>query len=171
MDDLLTNLDEIVDYPDKIALALSKDKTIVGLLVDNPNVDLENDDVNVLGTQIFNYNFLPNVATDCLSYITIDTVVSSVKSSTIKTLSVLVTVISHKSNMILDPTIFRGLSGTRRDNLIRYADLVIRNMDELGIGKLQLDTTNSVYPVSIGDVNYVAKQLKYKVPNFDGRIK
>ena len=168
---LLTNLDEIVDYPDAIALTLSQDQTIVGLLVDDPNVDMVNDDVDVLGSQIYNYNFIPDVATDSLSYITIDTVVSDAKTETVKTLKVIITVISNKTNMKLKPTIFKGVAGNRRDNLVRYTDLIVRKMDNLGIGKLQLTARTPVAPVSIGVTDYTAKQLVYEVPNFDRRVK
>ena len=166
---LLTNLDEIVDYPDAIALALSQDQTIVGLLVDDPNAEIG--DNNVLGSQIYNYNFIPDVATDSLSYITIDTVVSDAKTETVKTLKVIITVISNKTNMKLKPTIFKGVAGNRRDNLVRYTDLIVRKMDNLGIGKLQLTARTPVAPVSIGVSNYTAKQLVYEIPNFDRRIK
>ena len=166
---LLTNLDEIVDYPDAIALALSQDQTIVGLLVDDPNAEIG--DNNVLGSQIYNYNFIPDVATDSLSYITIDTVVSDAKTETVKTLKVIITVISNKTNMKLKPTIFKGVAGNRRDNLVRYTDLIVRKMDNLGIGKLQLTARTPVAPVSIGVSDYTAKQLVYEVPNFDRRVK
>lgn len=169
--DILTNLDEIVDYPDKIALALSQDQTIVGLLLDNPNIDMINDEPKTLGTQIFNYNFIPDTQTDSLSYITIDTVVSNAKNDTTKMLNIIVTVISNKTNMKLEPTIFQGVAGNRRDNLIRYTDLVIRRMDNLGIGKLQLSPRTPIAPVSIGSTNYTAKQLVYEIPNFDRRVK
>lgn len=166
---ILTNLDEIVDYPDAIALALSQDQTIVGLLVDDPNAEIG--DNNVLGSQIYNYNFIPDVATDSLSYITIDTVVSDAKTETVKTLKVIITVISNKTNMKLKPTIFKGVAGNRRDNLVRYTDLIVRRMDNLGIGKLQLTARTPVAPVSIGVTDYTAKQLVYEVPNFDRRVK
>jgi hypothetical protein len=169
--DILTNLDEIVDYPDKIALALSQDQTIVGLLLDNPNIDMINDEPKTLGTQIFDYNFFPDTQTDSLSYITIDTVVSNGKNDTTKMLNIIVTVISNKTNMKLEPTIFQGVAGNRRDNLIRYTDLVIRRMDNLGIGKLQLSPRTPIAPVSIGSTNYTAKQLVYEIPNFDRRVK
>ena len=166
---LLTNLDEIVDYPDAIALALSQDQTIVGLLVDDSNAEIG--DNNVLGSQIYNYNFIPDVATDSLSYITIDTVVSDAKTETVKTLKVIITVISNKTNMKLKPTIFKGVAGNRRDNLVRYTDLIVRKMDNLGIGKLQLTARTPVAPVSIGTSDYTAKQLVYEIPNFDRRVK
>lgn len=169
--DILTNLDEIVDYPDKIALALSQDQTIVGLLLDNPNIDMINDEPKTLETQIFDYNFIPDPQTDSLSYITIDTVVSNAKNDTTKMLNIIVTVISNKTNMKLEPTIFQGVAGNRRDNLIRYTDLVIRRMDNLGIGKLQLSPRTPIAPVSIGSTNYTAKQLVYEIPNFDRRVK
>ena len=168
---LLTNLDEIVDYPDAIALALSKDQTIVGLLVDDPNAEIG--DNNVLGSQIYNYNFIPDVATDSLSYITIDTYVSKSTYDTTKTLNIVITVISHKKNMKLKPTIFQGVAGNRRDNLVRYTDLIVRRMDNLGIGKLQFSsrTSTPIAPVSIGSTDYTAKQIVYEVPNFDRRVK
>lgn len=152
-------------------MALSQDKTIVGFLVNDPNVDIINDEVDVLGTQIFNYNFIPDVQNDSLSYITVDTVVSKSNYDTTKTLNVVVTVISNKTNMKLDPSIFHGVTGNRRDNLVRYADLIIRRMDDLGIGKLQLSSRNPVSPISIGDTHYVAKQLVYEVPDFDRTVK
>ena len=152
-------------------MALSQDKTIVGFLVNDPNVDIINDEVDVLGTQIFNYNFIPDVQNDSLSYITVDTVVSKSNYDTTKTLNVVVTVISNKTNMKLDPSIFHGVAGNRRDNLVRYADLIIRRMDDLGIGKLQLSSRNPVSPISIGDTHYVAKQLVYEVPDFDRTVK
>lgn len=168
---LLTNLDEIVDFPDAIANALNQDTTIVGLLTNNPNVDIINDEVDLLGSQIFNYNFIPSTATDSLSYITIDTVISKVSNDTTKMLNIIITVISNKTNMKLDSSIFVGLAGNRRDNLIRYIDLLVRRMDNLGIGKVQLTSRTPVSPISIGSTDFTAKQLVYEVPNFDRRVK
>jgi len=168
---ILTNLDEIVNYPDIIAMALNTDNTVVGFLINNPNVDIINDEVDVFGTQIFNYNFIPNTLTDSLSYITIDTVVSDASTDKIKTLKLVVTVISNKTNMKLDPKIFGGVAGNRRDNLVRYTDKIIRGIKNLGIGKIQFTPRTPVSPVSTGSVDYVAKQLVYEVENFDGRIK
>lgn len=170
----LTNLDEIVDFPDAIAKVLNQDKTIVGFLTNNPNVDIINDEVDLIGTQIFNYNFIPDTATDSLSYITIDTVITNGKFDTTKMLNIIITVISHKKNIKLDPSIFQGVAGNRRDNLIRYIDLLVRNIQSntLGIGKLQFSSrTSPVVPTSIGSTDYTAKQLIYEVPNFDRRVK
>jgi hypothetical protein len=166
---LLTNLDEIVDYPDAIALALSQDQTVVGLLLDDPNVNLG--DADVLGSQIYNYNFIPDTQTDSLSYITIDTVITSAPTDVTKTIQIIVTVISHKDNIKLKPTIFQRVRGNRRDNLIRYADKVIRDIKNLGIGKIRFWERNPVAPMSTGSTNYTAKSLIYEVQNFDGRVK
>jgi len=166
---LLTNLDEIVDYPDAIALALSQDQTIVGLLVDDPNAEIG--DNNVIGSQIYNYNFIPDTQTDSLSYITIDTVITSAPTDTTKTIQIIVTVISHKKNMELKPTVFKGVAGNRRDNLVRYSDKVIRSFKNLGIGKLRFWERNPVAPTSTGSTDYTAKSLIYEVKNFDGRVK
>ena len=168
---IFTNLDEIVDYPDAIAALLNKDPKIVGLLIDDPDVDPVNNDIDLLDKQIFNYNFIPNINTDSLSYITIDTVVSKVNNDTTKTLNIIIAVISSKTNMKLDSLIFKGVRGNRRDNLIRYIDLIVRKMNNLGIGKVQLTSRTPVSPISIGSTDYTAKQLVYEMPNFDRLVK
>jgi len=160
-----TYLDQIVDYTNKVAKYLSEDNVIAGLLTNNPNADVVNDEINLIDSQIFSYNYIPDPQTESKSYICIDTLVVSAENLKIKTMKLLVSVISHKTNMKIDSSF--QLIGNRRDNLIRFIDKLIRGNPNFGIGKIILQKNSPVTLISVGNENYTAKQIVYEVEDFN----
>jgi hypothetical protein len=159
-------MDDIVDFPIEIIKLLSQDQIICAFLLDNPDVDIINDEVDLIGKQIFDYNYIQGTQTNSLSYIFVEATILESTNEKTKTLRIWITVASSKTNMDLNPSKFIGIAGNRRDNLIRRIDKLIRDTDKLGIGRLQLAQRNPLSFVSVGNENYTAKQLVYDIPNF-----
>jgi hypothetical protein len=67
--------------------------------------------------------------------------------------------------MELDRSIFKGVIGNRRDNIIRHIDRLLNFSDIFGIGKL------SLVSVKTGNLTdkFTVRQLEYKVPDFNMR--
>ena len=58
---------------------------------------------------------------------------------------------------------FKGISGNRRDNLVRYIDKVLNNSDFLGIGTLKLNAVRTLSPIN----GFTAREITYEVPDFN----
>ena len=159
-----THLDEIVMYPNKVIDLLSRNKTIVSLLTNIPDADI--DDIETekewrLCTNDFNY--VEGIELDTRSFICVDTEIQT-DTTEIKSIILTILVGVHRNAMSLNNTPFTGMIGNRRDNIVREIDYTLRNSREFGIGQLSLK--GRIRPVSISSRDYVCKVLEYQVPNF-----
>jgi len=160
------NLCQITDYAAKIMQAISSDKTCVSLLLNKAaNNITEDDEDKVLEERVFDYQYVDETTTTTSAYIWVETEVRKVQNKHIKDMDVFVTVACHKDFMKLNPSIYRGYAGNRKDNLIIAIDKLLNGSGDFGIGELSLRSCES-----IGGVNgYTAKQLRYEVPDFNRR--
>lgn len=164
-----TYLDEIVEYPTKIALKLSDSQEVIGLIYNDPAIDIYSPAVEdtLFEKYIFDYDYIDGTVQDERSIICIDTDFPRFSSSSIKDVDVSILVAVHKNQMKLNPKgrppIFKGVRGNRRDNLVREVDYILRGSDDFGIGELELV---SVHRVNIGNDNFTAKLLLYQSKDF-----
>jgi len=166
-----TYMDEIPEYTDKTVRLLSQNPQVVGLLVNDPNVDIVEDEIDVTKTgtkQILSYNFIPDTQKDVKTYICVNTISDSALNEKIKSCVMSVSIYSHKQDVELDSSKFIGLIGCRFDNIARFADKAIRDNANAnyGIGKIQLKQRTPMRDIVIG-TDYVGKQLLYEVECFN----
>lgn len=159
-----TYLDQIVDYPSLVIQKISSDKYCVGLLLNKAfdSVD-ENDCDEALERHIFDYQYVDETTQTSTAYIWVEMEVNDVSNTQIKNNRLYVTVSCHKEYMELDHKIFKGLSGSRRDNLTRYIDKLLNNAGGFGIGNLSLLSVRTLSPVN----GFVGRELTYEMPDFN----
>lgn len=159
-----TFLDQIVDYPSLVIHKISSDKHCVGLLLNKAfdSVD-ENDFDEALDKHIFDYQYVDETTQTSTAYIWVEMEVNDVANRQIKNNRLYVTVSCHKEYMDLDPKVFKGISGNRRDNLVRYVDKLLNNAGGFGIGNLSLLSVKTLATVN----GFVGRELTYEMPDFN----
>lgn len=164
-----TYLDEIVNYSNTIALKLSESQEVIGLIYNDPNIDIYSPAVEstLFEKYIFDYDYINETLQDERSIICIDTDFPRFTSSSIKDVDISILVAVHKGRMDLNPKgsppIFKGVRGNRRDNLVREIDFILRGSNDFGIGQLEL---SSIKRVNIGNNRFTAKLMLYKSKEF-----
>lgn len=160
-----TYLDEIIDYPIILGKLFLNSQKIIGLLYNNPNIDIQSDEVQdtVFSKHIFDYFYVDETQQSVQSFLLIETEFPRFSSATIKDIVISIGVVCHREHMRLDPKIFKGIQGNRRDNLVREIDYLIRDNQEFGIGK---PTLKSIRTITVGSNKYSAKVMEYVIKDF-----
>lgn len=126
-------------FPDLVLLELSKNPLFVSLLTNIPDASLDDKDTaakwNICTN---NYIAVDETITDTMSFCCVDTRIKMDGTEVVNAyIDILVGV--HRDVMSLRGTAFTGLSGNRRDNLIREIDYTLRGSHAFGIGGLEPD--------------------------------
>lgn len=158
-----TFLDELVEYPVKALHAIGSEITVLQLLSDDPDINETSDEADdVYDRYLFDYGYVDNTTEEAAAFICVEAECSGTSSYSIKDMRLYVTVYCHKRFMDLDVSKFPGIVGSRRDNLIRFADKALNGSDIFGIGELKLASAR-VIPAPAG---FAARELVYIVPEF-----
>lgn len=161
-----TFLDELVEYPVKALHSIGTDPTVVQLLTDNPDIDMDSEEADgVFDKYLFDYIYVDGTTTETAAYICVETEMSRHQTETIQDMKLYVTIICHKQFMKVNTTKFKGMVGNRRDNLVRYTDKLLNGADIFGIGGLTLVSARTV-PAPTG---FSAREMTYIVPDFRKR--
>lgn len=159
-----TYLDQIVDYPSKVILRLSQDKQCVGFLVNKGFDKVTEEDMDVaIEEHIMDYQYVDETTQETTAFVWVEMEVNQVANTKFKNTKLYVTVACHKNYMKLPRQTFKGISGNRRDNLVRYIDKVLNNSDFLGIGTLKLNAVRTLSPIN----GFTAREITYEVPDFN----
>lgn len=110
-------------------------------------------------TQVFPYLYIDEAQTEVLPYICVEVNVPSVPTRTVKDMSVIIFVYSHKKCMKYSK---KGFIGTRVDIISDLVERQLRDMDNLGIGKLQLKSVTHLFPSNM----YYGRQMIFNIPDF-----
>lgn len=158
-----TFLDNLVEYPVKALHCIGTDQTVVKLLTDNPDIDMESEDADeVFEKFLFDYIYVDGTTTEAAAYICVEAETVKAPTTTMQNMKLYVTVICHKQFMKVDATKFKGMIGNRRDNLVRYVDKLLNGADIFGIGALTLENAHTV----AAPTGFTARELTYTVPDF-----
>lgn len=158
-----TNLDEIIEYINKVAITLSRSQEVISLITNDPTTPPE--DVDLIGSHIFDYDYVDDTTVETSAFICLDVEIPRVQNENIKDIDLRVFVICHKNYMRLDGKIFKGRRGNRRDNLAREIDALLQGNKSFGIGKLNLEAFDTITVPS----RYTGKILQYSVSDFNIR--
>lgn len=133
-----THLDQLIDFKEDIIDAMVSDKELMGLVFDDPDIDLECDDVfNIRETNIFDHSYSDDTVQSDNVLILVETGLTGVLSKEVNSFEVVVQVIVARNFMKLDTRRFKGLRGNRRDNVVRRIDMILHDM-RISIGRLTL---------------------------------
>lgn len=161
-----TFLDELVEYPAKVIQMIGVDKTVVSLLTDEANIDMDSDKADeAFDKYLFDYEYVDNTTVEARAFVCVESEVKRTPTPTIQDLRVYVRIICHKNYMKIDPSRFKGIIGNRRDNLVRAIDKVLNGSDIFGIGNLTLDSVNTVS----SPTGFTARELTYKISDFKNK--
>lgn len=161
-----THLDEIIDYKKDIIKKLGLSKEVVGLLLDDPDIDMGSDKAyKVFDDNLFDYNYVDDTQSSTKPLIMVDVEIASIPTDTIKDMYIFVQVAVPKLQMKLDGKKFTGVKGNRKDNLLRQIDLLLNNSLDFGIGRLKLDRVN----VAVVPDSYTSTLLTYSISDFARR--
>lgn len=158
-----TFLDELVEYPVKALHLIGTDTTIVKLLTDNPDIDMESAEADMVFDKfLFDYIYVDGTTTEASAYICVEAETTKAPTTTMQNMKLYVTVVCHKQFMKVDTTKFKGMIGNRRDNLVRYIDNLLNGSDVFGVGVLTLENAHTVAAPN----GFTARELTYAVPDF-----
>ena len=157
-----TNLDELINYSSQIINVLSNSAVVVGLMLDKAPADVTEDDMDRAREQMYDYDYIDETVQSAGAFIMVDVDMVAAPSGTIKDLEAYVQIVVSKQYMHMDPKVFKGMRGNRRDNLARQIDLLINGERDYGIGKLQLMSARTANVPSA----FTSKLLTYRIPDF-----
>ena len=161
-----TFLDELVEYPVKALREIGTDPTVVQLLTDKPDIDMNSAEADeIFDKYLFDYGYVDGTTSETAAYICVEAEMTKSQTSTMQDMKLYVTIMCHKQFMKIDATKFKGIIGNRRDNLVRYTDKLLNGADIFGIGGLTLLSARTI-PAPTG---FSAREMTYVVPDFRKR--
>ena len=158
-----TFLDDLIDMKHEVIRAISQDQNVVGLLLNDPNVDMESDSAyNIVETNIYDFDYVDHSVERSDAYIMVDSEMVSAASGSINKWYLYVQVVCEKAYNPLSHKIFKGVKGNRRDNLVRSIDVLLNGSHDYGIGKLDLISAG---PATVPD-SFTSFMLTYEIHEF-----
>lgn len=159
-----TPMDEIIDYKDLAIKKIIAFQPIMGLIFDDPNIDMESDEVyHARDRNIKDYGVDPDTIQTDKAIIFVQASMLDNKNTNFKDMAVTISIVCNCNYVKLDYTKFKGTKGNRLDNIARQIVLALDDEEqEYGIGSL---TLVQCHPVSV-PTGFTAVELVYEVPEF-----
>nr|DAG45228.1 MAG TPA: hypothetical protein [Caudoviricetes sp.] len=158
-----TYLDDLITFKENVIVALSQSQDVMGLLANDPNLDLESSEAeDVVERNIFDYDYIDGTLERHDAYIMVDDELVQPSSGTFNRWLLYVQVVCAKTFNDIDKKMFRGVKGNRRDNLARSIDVLLNGSRDYGVGKLVL---MSVAPATVPD-KFTSLLLTYEIRDF-----
>lgn len=110
--------------------------------------------------QVFDYPYVDGTQEEVKSYVCVETVCRGTNRTT-KSMDLYVWIFVHRECMKMDKNI-KSYMGNRADVLADIVERLLRDAEDLGIGKPSLDDIGYTVPQS----SYFGRQLKYSIPDF-----
>ena len=156
-------LDDMTLYKEAIIKKISKSQNVIGLLLNNPKIDMDSDEANdIIDRNIFDYDYIDRTVQRSDAYIMVDSELDFPSSGSMNQWRVYVQIVCAKTFNSMDHKIFRGVSGNRRDNLAQEIDAILNGERFIGIGELELI---SAAPANVPDT-FTSMLLTYRVHDF-----
>ena len=156
-------LDDMTLYKEAIIRKIAASKNVIGLLVNDPMIDMDSDEANdIIDRNIFDYDYIDRTVQRSDAYIMVDSELDYPTSGTMNQWRVYVQIVCAKTFNSMDHKIFKGVSGNRRDNLAQEIDALLNGERFIGIGDLEL---LSAAPATVPDT-FTSMLLTYRVHDF-----
>ncbi len=160
----MDDFSQLTEFPAKIIQAVGCDETIVQLLTNDPDVDMDSEEADsVFDKYLFDYLYVDETTDESEAYICVETELERSPSPTISDMRIYVDVICHKNYMHLTSDRFPAVMGNRRENLCKNIVRVLADKAvsmKFGIGALDLVSIKTI-PSPAG---FVARELIYEIP-------
>ena len=144
-------------------LAFVKSKVISRLLESDEfaKVMLRDDEKNDMEyKQVFDYPYVDGTQEEVMSFVCVETVCRGT-NRTVKSMDLYIWIFVHRDCMQMESNV-KSYMGNRADVLTDIIERLLRDSDDLGIGKPSLDDIGYTVPQS----SYYGRQLKYSIPDF-----
>ena len=133
-----THIDQLIDFKEDVIEMMMADKELMGLVFDDPDIDLDSDEVfNVRDTNIYDHSYSDETVQTDGVIILVETELVGILSKEINSFNIIIQVIVARNYMKLDTRRFKGLRGNRRDNVIRRIEMLLHDK-RLSLGRLSL---------------------------------
>lgn len=163
MSELRPPLQDGIDYKAEIIAQICTSQDVIGLLLDNPSVDIDSDEAySATEKNVFDFDYISRTVERSDAFIMVDADMIEATSGSMNAWEVYVQVVCHKKYVPLDPQKFRGVKGNRTDNLTNQIDLLLNGKRLFGIGRLELQCCKTA---AVPD-DFTSKLLVYRVEEF-----
>lgn len=162
---IVSDIDELVEFSYKAVSLIRNDQSIMALIADDPNLDLDSDEAYQYEDRIKDHDYVDETSLTSNAYITVETAMLNLDTPSMKKMRVVVEIICQKTFMPVNQTKFQGMRGNRRDNLAMLVNNLLNNNTYYGVGDLKLLTAG------IGSVptGYTSRVLEYEAPCYASR--
>lgn len=158
----ITHVDALINFSAKIIQKIAASQEVVGLMLNDPDILMTSEAALNIYDDLYDYDYVDDTIDGDKALIMVDVDMLRQSSPTMSDYEIYVQVVCTKQYMKLTPSLFKGVRGNRRDNIVRYIDLLLNGSKEFGIGKLELKRVNTaVVPEKL-----TSKLLTYKVVDF-----
>lgn len=163
MAEIKAPLQDGIDYKAEVISRLCSAQPVIGLLIDNVDVDIDSDEAyRAMAYNVYDYNYIDGTVKRSDAFIMVDADMVAVTSSTMNAWELYVQVVCEKNYVPLSGKKFKGWKGNRLDNLVFQIDKLLNGTRAFGIGRLTLQScTTAVVPDS-----FSSKLLTYRVEEF-----
>lgn len=159
----MSGLKDVIDYKYKIINEIANSNTIMGLIFNDPNIDMESDLVtNVRDDNIVDHSFTDDTYTQDRTAIFVECKMLELPSATIKNMGVYIQIISNNGYIKLNRQNFKGIKGNRNDNIAVEIAELIDGFDCGAIGELALE---ECAPITAPN-GFSSLQLSFTTANF-----
>lgn len=110
--------------------------------------------------QVFDYPYVDGTQEEVMPFVCVETVCRGT-NRTVKSMDLYIWIFVHRNCMQMESNI-KSYMGNRADVLTDIIERLLRDSDDLGIGKPSLDDIGYTVPQS----SYYGRQLKYSIPDF-----
>ena len=162
MSEKLTHQDQLVDYNQRICNKILSSQEVMALIANDPDLDLDSPEAAQWEDHIIDHAWVDDTVQESGAFVTVDVDVTDMSSGTIKDMRVYVEVLVSKTYMALTPSLFKGVKGNRRDNIVRQIDKLLNGSYDFGTGRL--DATN-IRTVTTAN-KFSGKLITYMVSDF-----
>ena len=163
----MAGLKDVIDYKYEVINAIANSQEIMGLMFDDPNIDMDNDLVyNVRNDNLVDHSFTDDTWTQEKTAIFVECRLNDILTYSVKEMSVVIQIISPNSYIKLDRQVFKGRKGNRNDNIAVAIANLLESEDcgeiDSTIGDLELRECS---PVTAPN-GFASTQLVFDSSNF-----
>ena len=134
-----SGLSDVIEYKYDIISEIANSQAIMGLMFDNPDIDMDDDLVyNVRNDNLLDHSFTDDTWVQEKTAIFVECRMTALPTSTVKDMSVIIQIISPNGYIALDRKKFKGRKGNRNDNIAMEIGNLIDEFDCGAIGDLAL---------------------------------
>ena len=140
-------LEDILTYKHEVMDKLKKSQNLIGLLANDPDIDMDSDDAYAIQDgNFYDYSYADETFQEDKAVVFVEVYVNRRPSVEFKGLQIQIQVLCNKAYCELDGKIFRGVLGNRRDNIACEIANALEGSGDFGVGDLLLTDAHPITP-------------------------